>query len=754
MLSIVFAPYDDEGYVLVSVREFLAGRPLYNEVFTQYGPTYFAYRHLLSLVQGTPTHDLTRLTTLGTWMCAATLLGLAALWLTRSGLAGIAVFCASSMTLRSMVGEPGHPQELLVAFTALSVAVAASPMKTSSRLTLLAAISALACLTKINVGMFIGLATLAAALPLARATTRTLFALALGAFPILLMWPNLGTWAWPYALACSAGITTAVAMRPATRVEVWTFRSRASLLAAFVAPAALVCIYVFARHTTVASLLDGILFRPARMSNLIVAPLQVPVEAVVVSLAAAGVAMYAMHSGPHVLQHAEPILPLLKVGVGLYIILAGAKPAEIVGGSAAIVLALLLWRSSSEHEPFGRSFLALSAALHTGTAYPVAGSQMAWATFLLIVAAYVCLWDGLAGLRSTITAVPSLNRVLATGLFCGAAAVYYASLTPLAGVEAASRNRIPLPFTGASSIRLEHNDVATYNWVTQNLKGHCSAFVTLPGYGSFYPWSGMRPPTGYNNGAWMILVNDAEQRKTVERMRETSRPCAVYHPPGGGSWTSQPLEGRPLVDYVMALSPVASHAGFELRTSPEQAATWDTNYLQFGNRSYNEAEVYPVPAELVNAPTLRLWLKGDGQGGTIIGAQSTTTQGTLANGSWCPMIYLGTDGRLRAEFWNGAIDPITTANRVDDRRWHHVVIVKRADGQRLYVDGAFIGETAAAAAAGWATFMQLGTGFTWTWPSGNGSWFPFRGELRDVAVTRQPWNLDDVSRDYLTTRDR
>ena len=75
-ISTSYAPYDDEGYVLVSVREFLSGGSLYDDVFTNYGPAFYAYKHLLSIFQGTPTHDLTRLTTLYTWMSAAIFLAL------------------------------------------------------------------------------------------------------------------------------------------------------------------------------------------------------------------------------------------------------------------------------------------------------------------------------------------------------------------------------------------------------------------------------------------------------------------------------------------------------------------------------------------------------------------------------------------------------------------------------------------------------------------------------------------------------
>ena len=113
------------------------------------------------------------------------------------------------------------------------------------------------------------------------------------------------------------------------------------------------------------------------------------------------------------------------------------------------------------------------------------------------------------------------------------------------------------------------------------------------------------------------------------------------------------------------------------------------------------------------------------------------------------MITLGVDGRLRAELGNGATTPITTARGMDDRRWHHVVFVRGSDGQRLYVDGEFVGETGPAQPGQWATVMQLGTGFTASWPAGNDSWFPFRGEIRDVVVAREPWGADEVSRDFV-----
>ena len=480
-LSTRFAPYDDEGYILLSVREFLARGALFDEVYSNYGPTYYAYKHLLSIIQGVPTHDITRLTTLYTWMSAAIFLGLAGLWLTRSGLVAVAVFCVTTTGLVALANEPGHPQELLVALTALSIAVAASPLRLRLRVTLLASISTLACLTKINVGAFMGLATLATVLPLARGGPRVAAALIFGSVPALLMFRHLGEWAWPYALACGSGIVVAVVLRPDTKLPVSSFRNGAPMLAGLLLPAALVLIYLVTRGTTWAALLDGIVWRPIQFGGLYVYPFHAPLRAVAASLVAAGIAIYASHQGAAMPWHLQRLIPVFKVAVGLYVALGMRNPAQIIGGSGVVILALLLpLHPSGSSQSFGRAFLALSAALHTGTAYPVAGSQIAWSSFLLIMAWYVCLWDGLAGLRAAVADIPASRRVAATGLVCLGLAFYHGSRTPVAALEAGLQNQRPLPFEGATSIRLHHSQAAIYTWLTQNLKGHCTASSHYP----------------------------------------------------------------------------------------------------------------------------------------------------------------------------------------------------------------------------------------------------------------------------------
>src|SRR5262245_37072848 len=106
-----YAAYDDEGYLMLSLRSFIAGEPLYDAVYTQYGPAYYAGETVFHRVSGLPiTHDVTRMKTLGTWLAAALLAGLLLLRLTGSPPFAVMAGLATFFHLDRFCLEPGHPQ--------------------------------------------------------------------------------------------------------------------------------------------------------------------------------------------------------------------------------------------------------------------------------------------------------------------------------------------------------------------------------------------------------------------------------------------------------------------------------------------------------------------------------------------------------------------------------------------------------------------------------------------------------------------
>ncbi len=126
LLFSLLVNYDDEGYVLWSVRQFCAGQPLYTEVYSQYGPFFFVlYRLLDGITRVVSDNDTARLFTLGYWCATALISGALARRATQSTLAGLVAAVLTFASLSTMASEPFHPGSLLCMLVALALFLAA-----------------------------------------------------------------------------------------------------------------------------------------------------------------------------------------------------------------------------------------------------------------------------------------------------------------------------------------------------------------------------------------------------------------------------------------------------------------------------------------------------------------------------------------------------------------------------------------------------------------------------------------------------
>ncbi len=62
----------------------------------------------------------------------------------------------------------------------------------------------------------------------------------------------------------------------------------------------------------------------------------------------------------------------------------------------------------------------------------------------------------------------------------------------------------------------------------------------------------------------------------------------------------------------------------------------------------------------------------------------------------CSAIYIGSDGKLNAKYYNGNVTTMTSAAPVDDGKWHLVTLTAGGNTQALYLDGAQIGSQSGA----------------------------------------------------------
>ncbi|MFI7222583.1 polymorphic toxin-type HINT domain-containing protein [Nonomuraea angiospora] len=148
------------------------------------------------------------------------------------------------------------------------------------------------------------------------------------------------------------------------------------------------------------------------------------------------------------------------------------------------------------------------------------------------------------------------------------------------------------------------------------------------------------------------------------------------------------------------------------------------------------------------------WFKTTGSG-TIIGYQNSATNTPTA---FTPALYVGTDGKLRGQFYTGKPEPITSAAAVNDGNWHHVVLSGAENTQTLFLDGQVVGTLSGQIGGGdrnithldqWET--RIGHGFASSaWPATTSSTaaFPFAGDIDEVALYGKPMGLGLVRTHY------
>src|SRR5215831_2382279 len=102
---------DDEGFMLTTLQEYLSGRPLYDGMYTEYGPFfYLLIGGLFSVTRWTVTHDAGRLITLACWLATSGVWAYNAWLWRRSPAWSVAVLACALLILKFLASNPGHPQ--------------------------------------------------------------------------------------------------------------------------------------------------------------------------------------------------------------------------------------------------------------------------------------------------------------------------------------------------------------------------------------------------------------------------------------------------------------------------------------------------------------------------------------------------------------------------------------------------------------------------------------------------------------------
>jgi hypothetical protein len=602
-----FAPYDDEGTLLVGLKAFVNGQHLYSDIWSVYGPFYYEFfGGLFSLTGQAVTTDASSTIVIVVWVGSSLLFGLAAQRLSGRLAIGVTAMIAAFGTLDVLANEPMHPQGLCVLLLgAFALLLASGPGR---RVNLAGAaagiVLAALVLTKVNLGVFAVAAVIVAAAVTVepihrRAPLRWLLMAAFLALPLFILHRDLRA-GWVRELLVIemlAALAVLIAARPLwpTRGESdggtlrWVLAAAAGFLAAFVA----ILVVVVATGPSPSAVYDGIVKDALGIRDVLETQFPFPPGATL-DWAIAAVAAAALASRLRLAGAGRPSLwpGLLRAAAGLVILLTVAHIVPFALNPSAtnpvVVPMLLAWVAAIPpggaielpYKRFLRVGLALLAVAETLQVYPVAGSQMGIAAVVFVPVGAICLADALVDLRawSAARGAVSLRNLAATvGVLTVAVPATFALnsiVLPGASNAVAYHDGVKLPLPGAELMRLPAPTVETYTEVVGLLQQHhCTTFVGYPNVNSLYLWSGIEAPAPSIPNAWMYGTSDSQQQQVVEELRASPRPCVIKNEELAAPYLKGlPPPAAPLVEYVLdEFEAVASVGAFEFEL-PKSAA--------------------------------------------------------------------------------------------------------------------------------------------------------------------------------------
>jgi hypothetical protein len=580
-----FAPYDDEGTLLVTLKAFAHGGTLYSDIYSPFGPFYYElFGGLFSLSGVEVSTDVSRSIVLVLWVGTSLLYGLAAQRLSGRLMLGVAGMIAAFGSLYALANEPMHAQILcvllLAAFTLLAVVGPTRRVVWAGAAggALLAAL----VLTKLNLGVFaVAAAVLAAVLtiePLQRRRwLRWPVIAAFVALPILLTARDLSL-GWVRnlmvleVLAMTAIVIAAWPSRPRPGEDDrgagrWLLAAAAGFALAFAAIVAAIVL----NGSSPADIYDGMVTEAMRVRDVNMTEFPQPGAAVDWALAAVAAAALCVRLRPGG-DGAPSIWPgLLRAAAGVTIWFTVARIAPFAlspsAGNPDSLPIALAWVAAippagaveAPYRRFVRVLLPALAVAETLQVYPVAGSQMSIAAVTFVPVGALCLGDALTSLRawSEARGGRALERLgIVTGIVSVALAAQFALdaiARPAASGAVVYHDQKALPFAGAGQLRLAPEEVEAYARLVDLLHRHrCTDFIGYPNIDSFYIWSGIDAPPPQAPGAWVKALDSERQQRIVDELRASPRPCAIRSDTRAENWLrGAPPPDRPLTRYVL-----------------------------------------------------------------------------------------------------------------------------------------------------------------------------------------------------------
>lgn len=582
----IFAPYDDEGTLLITLKAFVHGDALYKEIWSVYGPFYYELFGAFFKVTGLSiTTDASRTIVLIIWVGASLLFGVTAQRLTGRLSLGLTAMIAAFADLTVLANEPMHPQGLAVLLLSAFALCAVSGLgkRVGWSGAACGALLAALLMTKVNLGIFAIAATVVAIAVTVgpihrRGRLRWILIVLFLAMPTAVMDRDLKQgWVRELLLieffAAAAVLVAARTIRPvADEDDGGTFRWVLNAVAGFVVALVAILLIVIITGPSPSEVYEGVVTDALEIRNVLSSAFPFP-AGTSIDWAIAAVAASTVVSRLR-LSRGEGLPGIwsgvLRAVAGLAILLSVAHivPVALNPSSASPVLIpmLLVWvvaippvgLTETPYKRLLRVLLPMVAIAETLQVYPVPGSQIGIAAASFVTIGALCLGDAVNELRawSAARGVSTLQNFGATVAVVAVAlpATFGLNAIVLPGASGAvNYHELPkLELPGAELMHLDAPQVEEYSDLVALLHEHdCSTFVGWPSVNSLYLWSGLEAPRPTIPNGWFYAMTEAQQQMAVEELRASPRPCAIVDEELAAPYLhGEPPPSTALVHYV------------------------------------------------------------------------------------------------------------------------------------------------------------------------------------------------------------
>jgi hypothetical protein len=583
-----FSYWDDEGYILISLAHYINEGHLYTQTFSQYGPFYFYVQGIFFQLLHLPvTHDAGRLVTLVYWLASGLLATVFVYRFSKSTFLACAAGLCVVLAGRALADEPGHPQQVLLLLYMIAACLSGPRLSGRNylRLFLLGLVGAALVFTKVNVGVFY-MAGLAHTLFCLLAPGR-MRSLGIG---LTLTYAVMAPWVLMHGhfnqgfrgyclLATLCGLVTfacGALVRPHHPLPIRAaLYSGAGLLVGTV----LIIIATSLQGMSVGSLVWGVILNPLHQPDTFFAPLRIGrLAAIILAASVIGILTASLIGVGRALAESQ-LVSMLRCAVGVGSILLLPWLAKIQWVVPLLPLTLIPpSRWERDTALFSRLFITCLAVTQFLEPYPVAGSQVAIAAAPMILWAFLCIADGIAGLR-----IPSFERADDSGkdlplggVIGGAILVFYAGVS----IAVSAHNQFPQASTqlrGATWLHLPEEQATQFEAIARSVRKNCNILFTMPGMASFNLWSGVPTPNGWNLTAWMTGISSERQAEILNIIKADPRACAIVNRSIVQFWGADELSvaALPLAHYAMTEMPqMAKFTEYEIRVHPNRSSPW------------------------------------------------------------------------------------------------------------------------------------------------------------------------------------